>query len=51
MTIEKNRTDTARETPRKGSKLVHWLRGHDLWAWDYLGQPKRTTCSCGKAWS
>lgn len=49
MTIEKNRT--APDTGWKGTKLVHWLKGHDLWSWDFAGEPKRTTCSCGKAWA
>lgn len=50
MTDTQNRTDARRETTWKGSKLVHWAKGHDLWAWNYPGMPKRTTCSCGKVW-
>jgi hypothetical protein len=50
MATETNRTTTTRETPRKGSKLVHWLKGHDLWSWNYPGFPQSTECSCGMVW-
>jgi hypothetical protein len=50
MTYTTNRTGSGRKTGWKGTRLVHWLKGHDLWAWDYPGTPQRTECSCGKVW-